>query len=317
MISFLYYHLLNLFYMGMINVGDKPKTYRNATAQAVICIDSSTLNKIKDGVSPKGNVFETARIAATMGAKRTSELIPYCHSIPIDGINIEFKIESNYIRIIVNVNSIWNTGVEMESLTGASIAALTIYDMLKPLDPFLTIESLKVIEKHGGVSDFCECNEVKLDAVVIVVSDSRTITSDKSGKIITNTLKTHGFNIIDYKVIPDDLSIIEKELKYYCDKAMVDIILTTGGTGIGSRDVTPEATKRVLEKDVNGIVECIRNYGQQRTPLAMLSRGIAGIRGSTMIINLPGSTNGVSQSLNALFPWIMHAFEVIVGKGHT
>lgn len=302
--------------MGMINVGNKPKTYRIATAQSVICVDSITLDKIKDGISPKGNLFETARIAATMGAKRTSEFIPYCHSIPIDGIDIEFKIESNCIRVIVTVHSIWNTGVEMESLTGASIAALTIYDMLKPLDPSLTIESLKVIKKHGGVSDFHNFKDAKLDAVVIVVSDSRTISSDKSGKIITNTLKTHGFNIVDYKIITDDSSIIEKELKYFCDEAMVDIILTTGGTGVGPRDVTPEATKRVLEKDVNGIVECLRNYGQQRTPLAMLSRGVAGIRGSTIIVNLPGSVDGVSQSLNSLFPWIMHVFEIISGNNH-
>ncbi len=303
--------------MGMINVGDKPKTYRNAIAQAVICLDSNTIHKIKDGISPKGNIFETARIAATMGTKRTAELIPYCHPIPIDGIDVEFIIGSNHIKIIVNVHSIWNTGVEMESLTGASIAALTIYDMLKPLDPSLTIESLKVVEKHGGVGDFHIGNDVRLKAVVIVISDSRTIDSDKSGKIITNRLKTHGFNIVEYKIITDDLSIIEKELKYYCDRDRVDIIITTGGTGIGPRDVTPEATKRVLEKDIRGIVESLRHYGQQRTPLSMLSRGVAGIRGSTIIINLPGSTNGVSQSLNALFPWVLHAFEIISGKNHT
>ena len=181
--------------MGMINVGNKPKTYRNAIAQAVICLDSSTIHKIKDGISPKGDIFETARVAATMGTKRTSELIPYCHSIPIDGIDIDFIIGSNDIKIIVNVHSIWNTGVEMESLTGASVAALTIYDMLKPFDPSITIESLKIVEKHGGVGDFHISNDIRYRAVVIVVSDSRTIDSDKSGKIIINTLKTHGFNI--------------------------------------------------------------------------------------------------------------------------
>jgi cyclic pyranopterin monophosphate synthase len=204
----------------------------------------------------------------------------------------------------------------MESLTGASIAALTIYDMLKPLDASLTIESIKVIEKHGGIGDFCEKTDKKLDAVVIVISDSRKIQQDESGKIIVNKLSNHGFNVLEYKVLPDEIKTIEYELKQFCDETNVDIIITTGGTGLGPRDVTPEATKNILEKEINGIVESLRNYGQQRTPLSMLSRGVAGIRGHTIIINLPGSVSAVSQSLNALFPGIMHAFNVISGQGH-
>jgi cyclic pyranopterin monophosphate synthase len=302
--------------MGMIDVGDKPESLRTATAQAVVVIDPHIMDKIRDGNSPKGNIFEAAKISATIGVKRTSELIPYCHPIPIDGIKVEFKVEQNFIKIIVNVNSVWKTGVEMESLTGASIAALTIYDMLKPWDKSLTIESVRVIEKHGGIGDFYEQDGMKLKAVVIVVSDTRKIEEDKSGKIIHNTLSKNGFDIIEYKVLPDEIKIIEYELKRFCDELNVDIILTTGGTGVSPRDTTPEATKNVLEKEINGIVESLRNYGQQRTPLSMLSRGVAGIRGNTIIINLPGSTMAVSQSLNALFPGIMHAFKMISGQGH-
>jgi cyclic pyranopterin phosphate synthase len=303
--------------MGMIDVGDKPESLRTATAQAVVVIDPNIIDIIKDGNSPKGNIFEAAKISATMGVKRTSELIPYCHPIPIDGIKVEFKVEQNFIKIIVNVNSVWKTGVEMESLTGASIAALTIYDMLKPLDKSLTVESVKVIEKHGGIGDFIEKDCRKLNAVVIVVSDTRKIEEDESGKIISNILSKNGFDIIEYKVLPDEIKIIESELKRFCDEVNIDIIITTGGTGVGPRDTTPEATQNVLEKEINGIVESLRNYGQQRTPLSMLSRGVAGIRGNTIIINLPGSTMAVTQSLNALFPGIMHAFKMILGQGHN
>jgi cyclic pyranopterin monophosphate synthase len=303
--------------MGMIDVGDKPESLRTATAQAVVVIDPNIIDIIKDGNSPKGNIFEAAKISATMGVKRTSELIPYCHPIPIDGIKVEFKVEQNFIKIIVNVNSVWKTGVEMESLTGASIAALTIYDMLKPLDKSLTVESVKIIEKHGGIGDFIEKDCRKLNAVVIVVSDTRKIEEDESGKIISNILSKNGFDIIEYKVLPDEIKIIESELKRFCDEVNIDIIITTGGTGVGPRDTTPEATKNVLEKEINGIVESLRNYGQQRTPLSMLSRGVAGIRGNTIIINLPGSTMAVTQSLNALFPGIMHAFKMIPGQGHN
>jgi cyclic pyranopterin monophosphate synthase len=301
----------------MIDVGDKPESLRTATAQAVVVVDPNIIDKIKDGNSPKGNIFEAAKISATIGVKRTSELIPYCHPIPLDGIKVEFKVENNSIKIIVNVNTVWKTGVEMESLMGASIAALTIYDMLKPMDKSITIESVRVIEKHGGIRDFYEKDSRKLNAVVIVVSDTRKIEQDESGKIISNTLSKNGFDIIEYKVLPDELKLIENELKRFCDKLNIDIIITTGGTGVSPRDTTPEATKNVLEKEINGIVENLRNYGQQRTPLSMLSRGVAGIRGNTIIINLPGSVSAVSQSLNALFPGIMHAFKMISGQGHN
>ena len=145
----------------MIDVGDKPESLRTATAQAVVVVDPNIIDKIKDGNSPKGNIFEAAKISATIGVKRTSELIPYCHPIPLDGIKVEFKVENNSIKIIVNVNTVWKTGVEMESLMGASIAALTIYDMLKPMDKSITIESVRVIEKHGGIRDFYEKDNSK------------------------------------------------------------------------------------------------------------------------------------------------------------
>jgi len=168
------------------------------------------------------------------------------------------------------------------------------------------------------MKDFYEKNSTRknLKAVVIVVSDTRTIDQDESGKIIVNTLSKKGFEIYGYKVLPDELKIIQEELIIYCDELNVDIIITTGGTGIGPRDVTPEATKKIIEKELNGIVENLRGYGQQRTPLSMLSRSVAGIRGKTIIINLPGSSNAVSQSLGALFPGIMHAFKMIEGQGH-
>ncbi len=304
--------------MGMIDVGEKQESQRIAIAQALVFANIELIDKIKDGISPKGNIFEAAKISATIGVKKTFELIPYCHLIPIDGIKIDFAIEQNFIKILVTVNSVWKTGVEMEALTGASIAALTIYDMLKPMDDSLSIGYIKILKKQGGMKNFYKKESIgrKLKAVVIVVSDTRTIDQDESGKIIVNTLVKKGIEIYEHKVLPDELEIIREELIEYCDKINIDIIITTGGTGIGPRDVTPEATKKIIEKELTGVSENLRGYGQQRTPLSMLSRGVAGIRGKTIIINLPGSTNAVSQSLAALFPGIMHAFKMINGHGH-
>jgi len=302
--------------MGMIDVGDKPASLRTAVAQALLSFDNKIMSIIKDGNSPKGNIFEIAKVSGTLGAKKTSDLIPYCHPIPIDDVKVDVTIETGYVRILVKVKSIWKTGVEMEALTGATIAALSVYDILKPLDVSLSIDNIKLLEKHGGIGDFKEKNDKKLEAAVITISDSRKKDQDESGKLIIKALTKNGFNIAAYKVIPDDIKIIEKELIHSSDALKVNIVITTGGTGVGPRDVTPEATKRILEKEVSGITENLRNYGQSRTPLSMLSRGVSGIRGNTLIVNMPGSTNAVSQSINALFPGVMHIFKMIVGQGH-
>jgi molybdenum cofactor biosynthesis protein MoaC len=301
---------------GMIDVSDKPESLRTAVAQALLSFDNKIMSIIRDGNSPKGNIFEIAKVSGTLGAKKTSDLIPYCHPIPIDDVKVAVTIEPSHVRILVKVKSIWKTGVEMEALTGATIAALSVYDILKPLDISLSIDNIKLLEKHGGIGDFKENYDKKLEAAVITISDSRKKDQDESGKLIIDALTSNGFDIIDYKIIPDEIKLIEQELIYYSDKLKVNIIITTGGTGIGPRDVTPDATKKIIEKEVSGITENLRNYGQSRTPLSMLSRGVSGIRGNTLIVNMPGGTTAVSQSISALFPGVMHIFRMIAGHGH-
>lgn len=303
----------------MFDVGDKSETLRIATAQAIIKVSSETIRLIKEGKSPKGNIVDAARISATMGAKRTWDLLPYCHPIPIDHIKVDVSIKTESIEVDVQVKTTWKTGVEMESLTGASIAALTIYDMLKPVDELLAIESVKLLAKSGGTKDFYERYDKPLKAIVIVISDSASKgeRSDKSGNLVTERLQRSGFEVVDYRVIPDDTSKIESSLIVACDELKVDLLVTCGGTGLGPRDSTPEATRNVLEKEAIGISEALRMQGQKRTPLSMLSRGTAGVRGKTVIVNLPGSVKAVSESLDALIPGILHASKMLGGHGHS
>jgi cyclic pyranopterin monophosphate synthase len=158
----------------------------------------------------------------------------------------------------------------------------------------------------------------KIRAGVIVVSDSIAAgkRSDKSGKLIVKTLKSRGIDVVKSQVVPDDSSVIEELLIKYSDDLHLNLILTTGGTGLGPRDVTPEATRNVLEREITGIAEGSRAYGQRRTPLSMLSRGVAGVRGKSLIINIPGSLSAVSESLEFLFPGLEHAFKMMEGHGH-
>jgi cyclic pyranopterin monophosphate synthase len=301
---------------NMFDVSNKPESLRTAIAQAIVKMNPETIALVHEGRSPKGNIFEAVKFSATMAAKRTWELIPYCHPILIDSIKVDVSLKKYRMEVIVEVKNVAKTGVEMEALTAASIGALTIYDMLKPVDETLSIESVKLIKKSGGLRTFYESSDTSLRAGVLVTSDSLNEKEDRSGKIVDDRLISNGFTIIEYKVIPNSSDLIESELKRFCDELKLDLVMTSGGTGVGPRDVTPDATKKVIEKELTGISESIRNFGQQRTPFSMLSRGVAGIRGTSVIINLPGSVRAVSESLDSLFPGIMHIFKMLKGHKH-
>jgi molybdenum cofactor biosynthesis protein MoaC len=302
--------------VGMFDVGDKPPTLRTAVAQAIVKVEPATINLINEGKSPKGNIVDAARLSATMAAKRTWDLLPYCHPIPIEHVKVDVTLKEQSIEVTVDVKNVGRTGVEMEALTAACIAALTIYDMLKPVDETLSIESIKLLKKRGGLKTFAEGFDKGLKAAVLVASDSRGEREDQSGKVVIDRLVKNGFEVVEYKIIPDEPDLIESELKRFCDELKVDIVLTSGGTGLGPRDVTPEVTRKIIEKEVSGIAEALRAYGQQRTPLSMLSRGVAGVRGTTVIVNLPGSVKAVSESLDSLFPGILHIYKMLGGYGH-
>ncbi|MFH1798951.1 MAG: MogA/MoaB family molybdenum cofactor biosynthesis protein [Candidatus Omnitrophota bacterium] len=155
-----------------------------------------------------------------------------------------------------------------------------------------------------------------IKTIVLTISDTRTKDTDKSGEVILNLLKERDFGIGGYEIIKDDKQQIKNRLFYYCDESGVDLILTNGGTGLGPRDVTPEATVEVIEKNVPGISELIRSEGFKKTKQAILSRSQAGVRKQTLIINLPGSPKGARESLLSILELIPHAIDMIKGKGH-
>jgi cyclic pyranopterin monophosphate synthase len=301
----------------MRSVTDKIETFRKAVAESTITIQPQVIERLKSNDLPKKDVLTIARTAGIMAAKKTSELIPYCHPLPIDVVEIHFEVQSEKIVITAQVETIWKTGVEMEALTAASVTALTIYDMLKPLNKEMEITSTKLISKKGGQSGRKEWIPKNFSAAVIVTSDgtAQGKREDKSGKMIRARLEAYGISP-SYDVLPDEKEIIAQKLKKLCHCGTL-LILTTGGTGLGPRDVTVEATKEVMDREIPGIVEACRSYGQKRTPYAMLSRGLAAQKGNTLIINLPGSSNGVKESLDAIFPAVLHAYQMMDGLGHS
>ncbi len=302
----------------MVNITHKVNSLRIAVAQAVLKVSNElTIKAIKNKQVAKGDVFEFSRAAGLLAVKKTSDVIPDCHPLPIEYTAITHQIKGLEIVITVEVHTIYKTGVEVEAMHGASITVLTMYDMLKPIDKHIEIGTIKLLHKKGGKSDFINPPTLSLKCAVVVCSDSVAggTKQDKAGKTIIEKLQRLQIETSVYMVIADETAAIQQSITQL-EKNGCNLLLLTGGTGLSKRDVTPEAVEPLLTRPIPGIMETARNYGQQRMLYAMLSRGVAGFVNNMLVLTLPGSVRGVTETMDALFPHILHVFNVADGMRH-
>ena len=237
----------------MVDITSKIKTHRIAIAQATVTVSrQETIAAINNRAVPKGDVLEASRVAGLLGIKKTSDLIPDCHPLPIEFAKIKHSIDG-----------------------------------------------------------------LDITAAVIVCSDSIAAgkKQDAAGKAIIAKLEKCGIENNEYCIIPDEVKDIQQKVGFYCNNK-IDIIILTGGTGLSPRDVTPEAIRPMLDREIPGIGEAARGFGQEITPYSMLSRSLGGLKGNTLILALPGSTKGAAESMDALFPYILHLFKVMEHLRH-
>ena len=271
----------------MNNITHKTTSLRKAIAMAVVKTSKQeTIDAVLNKQVAKGDVFEFSRAAGLLAIKKTSDVIPDCHPLPIEFASIKHSVDGLQIIIEVEVHTIYRTGVEVEAMHGASVTALTIYDMLKPIDKEIEIATIRLVNKKGGKSEYNDHISFTLHCAVVVCSDSISsgTKQDFAGKAVIQKLQQYGLNASVYTIIPDDLEVIQSKAKQLSEENY-NLVIFTGGTGLYKRDVTPEAIEPLFTRSIPGIMEAARNYGQERMPYAMLSRGVSG--SSTIEIRFP------------------------------
>jgi molybdenum cofactor biosynthesis protein MoaC len=302
----------------MVDITHKANSLRQAIAVATVLVSKpETIEAVKNKTVPKGDVFEFSRAAGLLAIKKTSDVIPDCHPLPVEFASIKHAIDGLKITITVEVHTIYKTGVEVEAMHGAAITALTMYDMLKPLDKGVEIAAIKLQSKKGGKTDFGKEQVDNLRCAVIVCSDTVAAgtNEDKTGEVIINKLKQYNLSA-PLQIIPDNYALIQEKATQLSDEGC-QLIIFAGGTGLSAKDITPDAIAPLLDREIPGIMEAARSYGQQRTPYAMLSRGVAGFIKNSLVITLPGSPRGAEETIAALFPYVLHIFAVVKGMRHN
>ncbi|HVT34757.1 MAG TPA: bifunctional molybdenum cofactor biosynthesis protein MoaC/MoaB [Nevskiaceae bacterium] len=297
----------------MKDVSLKPDSLRNARASATLHAPAACIELLRKGETEKGDALKTARVAGILAAKRTDELIPLCHPLPIHKADVTYQLKETSVEVIAEVETIGPTGVEMEALTAASLAALTLYDMLKPYAPAseLRISDTHLLQKKGGKSHYRRTLARPASAAVIVLSDTVAAgrKPDTAGEAVREALAEAGFAPIAYEILPDEpAQLLQSVQRKLADG--VQLIAAVGGTGAGPRDLTVDTLRPLVTRDMPGVMEAARAFGQRRTPYSMLSRGIAGFAGDSLLITFPGSLRGARESLAAVLPGLVHLFDV-------
>ncbi len=326
----------------MVDVGAKQPGERVARARARVRMSSASARAVERGEGPKGEVLSVARLAGIQAAKQTGQLIPLAHPLELTFADVMGTVdqEQGLVELTSEVRTVSRTGVEMEALTACAVAALTVYDMVKALQRDVEIEHVMLLEKRGGRSDYVRAGEdagdappasvhtrgrrerasvqdkPRLTAALITISSSKARGDgiDESGPRLAALAERLGAEVVARELIGDDRALIEARMQHLADSQRCSLVLSSGGTGVAASDVTPEATAAVIERAIPGLAEAMRAASRAHTANWMLSRAIAGVRGSTLIVNLPGNPASIEQLSETLLEPLGHALELIAGR---
>jgi cyclic pyranopterin monophosphate synthase len=301
----------------MINISHKRNSLRYAKASGKLTSTPDVITRVKNKQVPKGDVLEVARSAGIQAGKRTSEWIVFCHSMPMDWIEISYEFQDDSITFIAEAEAVWKTGVEMEAVTAVMAAMLNAYDMLKPLDAEITMGEIKLLEKRGGKSDVTDEFNPPIRAALLSVDSAKKKgrRADRSAEAIREFLAVEPVELVSEQQLDEAEESLKELLLTLTGKREAELIFLCGSTGPATKDIVPKVIRKISEREVPGIAHAMHQYGLERTPFAMISDQVAGIRNGVLMIALPGSERGARESMDALFPGVLHIFKTLRREG--
>lgn len=321
----------------MIDVSGKESRRRRAVAQGKAYLPGAAFEALRDGTNPKGNVLALAEVAGIQAAKRTADLIPLCHPLPLQSVRFQFILDESESSVLVTCETIAcaQTGVEMEALSGVSGALLSIYDLSKAVAPAITLGEIRLNLKEGGKSGVWSHPEeapcgpsasrepglLPLEGqrvAILTVSDRvfQGAAEDRSGPALQEIIRNWGGVIAGQGVVADDRREIQLAIRRAISEGDARLVITTGGTGLSPRDVTPEAILELADRVVPGIGEALRRDGSRKIATAWLSRSVGALIGSTLVVSLPGSPKAVAEGMEVLRPLLSHGIHISRGGDH-
>lgn len=321
----------------MADITRKRPSLRRAVAMGRILVGEKGLRHVEQKTLPKGDVLKLAEIAGIQGAKTAWQQIPLCHPLPLDHVAVLPQLEAATHSVVVHavVATTAKTGVEMEALAAVNAALLTLYDLIKPVEPALAIGDIRLLVKQGGKSGLWlhpdgvpealqallpVSSERPLEgrtAAVVTLSDRafRGQYDDRSGPILATALGQLGAVVTDRALLPDEPQALQRKITELVGEG-IELIVTTGGTGLAPRDKTPQTLAAMADVDIPGIGELLRSSAAAQVPTTWISRSLAVIVGGALVIALPGSSGAVKDGIAVLRPILSHALDHVQDKKH-
>lgn len=301
----------------MIDISHKRNSLRYAKATGKLFTNPDVIDKVKKGNIPKGDVLEVARSAGIQAAKRTPDWIVFCHSMPLDWVEISFEFGEESITITAEVRAVWKTGVEMEAVTAVMGAMINAYDMLKPLDAEITLGEIGLVEKRGGKSDMEDHFDTPVKTALVSVDTDKKEgrRADRSADYIRDFLEEKPVEIMSVEQLDEKYDLVKDYLVNLTDQKKAELVFLCGSTGPAPKDIVPRIIQEISDREIPGIAHAMHQYGLERTPYAMISAQKAGIRNGVLMVALPGSSRGAEESMNALFPGLLHIFKILRRSG--
>ncbi len=294
----------------MGDLSTTPTTLRSATAEARVEVGEAGIALVREGTPAERDVEQAARVAGLLAAKQVPSWLPQRPAVTLLDTEITVELTDGAVALEALVQTVAPTGVEVEALAAATAAALAVHDLLAPHVDDLEVTGVRLVESRGGAAQFDRKVE-GASAVVLVLSDTVAAgrKPDTAGRTVVAGLEGAGFAVAGYEVLPDEPEELAARLDEWLARRP-DLVITVGGTGLGPRDRTVEVVRPLLTTEIPGLMEAARSFGQARTPYAMLSRGVAGLAGGSVVATFPGSRRGAEETLAAILPGLVHLIEV-------